>query len=32
MDGQNPMSQVIAHMTSFSDGLEGIRKALERGE
>jgi hypothetical protein len=29
MDGQDPMSQVIAQMSAFTEGVEGIRDALK---
>ena len=29
MDGNNPMAQILAQMTAFTDGIEGIREALE---
>ncbi len=32
MDGQDPMSQVIAQMSAFTEGVEGIRDALKRDE
>ncbi len=30
IDGQDPMSKVIAQMNAFTDGVEGIREVLER--
>ncbi len=32
LDEQNPMSQVIAQLSKFVDGLEGIREVLEKGK
>ena len=29
MDGNNPMAQILAQMTAFTDGIDGIREALE---
>lgn len=30
MDGQDPMSKIIAQMSAFTEGVEGIREALEK--
>lgn len=32
MDKDNPISQVVAQMSRFSDGIEGIKEALEKTE
>ncbi len=30
-DGNNPMNQVIAQLSAFTDGIEGIKEVLEKG-